>query len=114
LKSAGEEFECAGLIDSHPAVKHWVRNLDSEPFGFWLPTSRGRFFPDFIVELADGRLAAVEYKGAHLRNDSYEIEKRQVGQLWAAGSESKCRFRFVYLDDDGRSIGQQLDEVFGA
>lgn len=111
LKATDEEFECAQSIDHHRNVRHWVRNLDSDPFGFWLPTSRGRFFPDFIAELADGRLAVIEYKGAHLRDDRYEIEKRQIGELWAQRSGGKCRFAFVYLDDHGRSMIQQLDTV---
>jgi type III restriction enzyme len=113
LKDKGEEFECARLIDHHPQVKHWVRNLDQAPFGFWLPTAKGRTFPDFIVELLDGRLAVIEYKGAHLRNDPYEIEKRKVGELWAAASGGKCVFRFLYIEDNGLSMEQQLKEVLG-
>jgi type III restriction enzyme len=112
LKASGEEFDCARLIDRHPRVKHWVRNLDSEPFGFWLPTSRYRFFPDFLVELTAGRIGAIEYKGQHLRNDLSEIEKRQVGELWAARSAGRCLFRFVYLSDDGRDMQAQLNQVF--
>ncbi len=113
LKDKGEEFECARLIDHHPQVKQWVRNLDREP-GFWLPVARGRFFPDFVLELADGRIAVIEYKGAHLRNDPQEIEKRQVGELWAKNSGGKCVFRFVYLDDNGMNMKVQLDKAFSA
>lgn len=113
LKASGEEFDCARLIDRHPKVKHWVRNLDSEPFGFWLPTSRYRFFPDFLVELTDGRIGAIEYKGDHLRNDPGEIEKRQVGELWAQRSGGRCVFRFVYLNDGGLDVQGQLDRAFG-
>lgn len=112
LKDKGEEFECARFIDRHAKVKHWVRNLEQEPFGFCLPTSKGRFFPDFIAELEDGRIAVIEYKGAHLRNDPYEIEKRKVGELWAASSGGKCVFRFVYLDDSGMNMEAQLDRAF--
>jgi len=112
LKDKGEEFECARFIDRHAKVKHWVRNLEQEPFGFCLPTSRGRFFPDFIAELEDGRIAMIEYKGAHLRNDPYEIEKRKVGELWAASSGGKCVFRFVYLEDGGLNVEGQLDKAF--
>jgi type III restriction enzyme len=111
LKAQGEEFDCAVGIDRHPDVRHWVRNLDSEPFGFWLPTSRGRFCPDFIVERNDGVVAVIEYKGALLRDNQYEIEKRQVGELWAKRSAGKCRFAFVYLNQGGRSMQQQLDQV---
>lgn len=111
LKEDGEEFECARSIARHPNVKFWVRNLDREP-GFWLPTSKGRFFPDFVAELIDGRIAVIEYKGAHLRNDPYEIEKRQVGELWAASSGGKCVFSFVYLEEGGLNIEAQLDKTF--
>ncbi|MEO8331179.1 MAG: DEAD/DEAH box helicase family protein [Gallionella sp.] len=113
LKDKGEEFECARLIDRHPKVKHWVRNLDRDP-GFWLPVSKGRFFPDFIAELTDGRIAVIEYKGAHLKTIPEEIEKRQVGELWAANSGRRCIFRFVYLDDNGMNMEVQLDKAFGA
>ncbi|HET8832741.1 MAG TPA: type III restriction endonuclease subunit R, partial [Casimicrobiaceae bacterium] len=109
LKPSGEEFDCARAIDRHSNVRHWVRNPDNE-FGFWLPTSRGRFFPDFVLELLDGRLAVVEYKGAHLRTDPYEIEKRKVGELWAVRSAGRCVFRFVYIDDGGKSMSRQLDD----
>ena len=111
LKDKGEEFECARFIDHHSKVKQWVRNLDRDP-GFWLPVSKGRFFPDFVVELVDGRLAVIEYKGGHLRNDPHEIEKRQVGELWANNSGGKCVFGFVYLDDNGMSMEQQLNKAF--
>ena len=100
------------MIDRHPKVKHWVRNLDRDP-GFWLPTSKGRFFPDFIAELADGRIAVIEYKGGHLKTIPEEIEKRQVGELWAAKSGGKCVFGFVYLEDNGMNMAAQLDEVLG-
>jgi len=110
LKGQGEEFECAKLIDRHPNVKHWVRNLEDDP-GFWLPTSRGRFFPDFVAELLDGRIAVIEYKGEHLRNDPKEIEKDQVGRLWAKKSGGKCVFRFVYLNDGGVGMAGQVDSI---
>ena len=112
LKDKGEEFDCARMIDRHPKVKHWVRNLDRDP-GFWLPVSRGRFFPDFIAELQDGRIAVIEYKGRLLRNDPQEIEKRQVGELWAAKSGGKCLFRFVYLDDGGVDMEAQVNVILG-
>lgn len=112
LKDKGEEFECARFIDRHPQVKHWVRNLEQERFGFCLPTSKGRFFSDFIVELMDGRVAVIEYKGAHLRTLASEIEKRKVGELWAESSEGKCVFRFVYLDDNGVNMEKQISNTF--
>ncbi|MGV8934257.1 MAG: DEAD/DEAH box helicase [Gallionellaceae bacterium] len=111
LKDKGEEFDCARLIDRHPMVKHWVRNLDRDP-GFWLPVSKGRFFPDFIAELLDGRIAVIEYKGAHLITIPAEIEKRQVGELWAANSGKKCVFGFAYLESKGLNLEMQIEKLF--
>ena len=109
LKDGGEEFFCAQLLDNHAHVKRWVRNLTTAPCGFALPTSRGRFFPDFVAELQDGRIAVVEYKGAHLVNDPYEIEKRHMGELWARKSAGRCVFGQVTKDAAGVGTAGQLD-----
>ena len=111
LKDGGEEFLCAQLIDLHPKVRHWVRNLASAPAGFALPTSRGWFYADFVAELTDDRVALLEYKGAHLANDPGEIEKRQIGELWARQSDGKAVFGWLMLTQGGKSLAQQLDEV---
>lgn len=111
LKSDGEEFDCLSEIDKHPNVKQWIRNLDFAP-GFWLPTSRGKFYPDFIVELMDGSVAVLEYKGQFLRSDPYEIEKREVGLLWAKRSSKKCRFEFVFKRSDrGETLVEQVQDL---
>lgn len=111
LKDDGEEFACAQLLDRHANVKHWVRNLVTEPCGFALPTSRGRFFPDFVAQLKDGRIAVVEYKGAHLLTNPYEIEKRQVGELWAGKSQSRCLFGQIARQQGGLGMAGQLDAL---
>jgi type III restriction enzyme len=111
LKDGGEEFLCAQLLDNHPAVRHWVRNLTSAPCGFALATSRGRFFPDFVAELLDGRVAVVEYKGAHLLNDPYEIEKRHIGELWARKSQGRCLFGQIAKERNGVGMSGQLDAL---
>ena len=61
-----------------------------------------------------GRMAVVEYKGAHLLNLPYEIEKRQVGELWAKVSEGKCLFGQIVLQRDGLDMKQQLDTLLAA
>ena len=116
LKDGGEEFKCARVIDNHPRVKHWVRNLERDVTGaFWFPTSRGRFFPDFIAELLDGRIFVIEYKGAHLRHDPKEIEKDQVGRLWAERGKGKCLFLTAFeKDGQSRDVRAQIDHVIGA
>ena len=109
LKDDGQEFLCAQLIDRHPQVRHWVRNLDAAPCGFGLPTSRGYFYADFVAELLDGRVALLEFKGAHLLNDPYEIEKRQVGELWAGASAGRALFGWLTMAQGGQILAQQLD-----
>ena len=79
-------------------MRHWVRDLDSDPVaGFWFPISSGRFYPDFVCGLMDGRLFVTEYKGEHLRSVSKEIEKAQVGRLWAERSAGRCRFAMLSI-----------------
>lgn len=110
LEDGSEEWRCAMAIDEHPQVKRWVRNLDSEPVaGFWLPTSSGRFYPDFVCELTDGRVLVVEYKGDHISGLPKEIEKREVGKVWAERSASKALFVMVFKNADGKNMAQQID-----
>lgn len=77
--------------------------------GFWLPTSFGRFYPDFVCELSDGRIFVAEYKGEHLRNVPKEIEKGQVGQLWAERSARRAVFAMLFKSERGMSVAQQID-----
>ncbi|NLZ40568.1 MAG: type III restriction endonuclease subunit R, partial [Comamonadaceae bacterium] len=112
LEDGGEEWRCALAIDEHRSVRRWVRNLDSDPVaGFWLPVSTGRFYPDFVCELGDGRLFVAEYKGEHLRHLPREIEKGQVGRLWAARSGGRARFAMLFKTERGMSLGQQIDSA---
>ncbi|NWG07843.1 MAG: DEAD/DEAH box helicase family protein [Chloroflexi bacterium] len=93
LKANGEEFECAQLLDNHPKIKRWVRNLEGRPqHAFWLQTSTDRFYPDFVCELVDGRFLVVEYKGFDRWSDDDSKEKRVVGQVWEDKSNGSCLF----------------------
>ena len=95
-----EEPECAKRINDHPNVKRWVRNLSSESAGgFSLPLAPGRFFPDFIAELLDGRLAIIEYKGKDRMKLEEELHKKDVGELWQARSDGQCVFIWVANQD---------------
>ncbi len=114
LEDGGEEWRCAMALDEHPMVKRWVRNLDSDPVaGFWLPTSRGRFYPDFVCELLDGRLFVAEYKGEHLRTMPSELEKGQVGRVWADKSGGTAVFAMLFKTDRGRDLRGQIDAALG-
>jgi len=70
--------------------------------------SPGRFFPDFIAELCDGRLAIVEYKGKHLAQIPKELHKEMVGQLWEARSGGKCVFVRI-VDQDWHKLKSTLE-----
>jgi type III restriction enzyme len=112
MKATGEEFECARAIDSLPQVKHWIRNLVRRDHGsFWLPLANGKFYPDFIVELTDGRMFVVEYKGdAYATNDDSK-EKNLVGELWAKNSTNTALFLMAVdkkTDPEGRDTRTQL------
>lgn len=89
-----EEFLCACWIDRQKEVEFWVRNLvRKNGAAFFLQTATGRFFPDFVCKLKDGRILVVEYKGA----DRWKAAEpdRLVGELWEELSAGKCAFVMV-------------------
>ncbi len=101
-----EELLCASQIDSHPNIKRWVRNLEDEGRGgFFLPLSPRKFFPDFIAELKDGRIAIIEYKNPIL--DKVEQHKKSVGELWASRSDGQCVFAWI-VDKDWATLEKTL------
>ena len=87
-----EEFKCARFIEEMPEVKTWVRNLVRKPSSFRLQTSTDWFYPDFVCQLADGRVLAVEYKGKDRYDNTDSEEKRALGAVWAARSGGRCVF----------------------
>jgi type III restriction enzyme len=107
-----EEFACAQAIDMHPKVKYWVRNIAKQrETSFWLPTATDYFYPDFIVELNDGAIALIEYKGEIYKTNDDSREKNLVGNQWAKDSNCKRLYLMaVSKDDSGRNVKQQIDE----
>jgi type III restriction enzyme len=87
-----EEFKCAQFLDDLPEVEFWGRNLPRKNTSFRLQTSSDWFYPDFLCQLTDGRVMAVEYKGKHLYSAVDAEEKRAVGAVWASRSSGKCLF----------------------
>jgi type III restriction enzyme len=94
-----EEFECAVWLDQQAQlgrIKFWVRNLvRREGCSFFLQKADGRFYPDFLCQLPNSGVLAVEYKGAD-RWLATE-DDRLIGGLWAELSGDRCRF--VMLKD---------------
>lgn len=110
-----EEFICARLLDMHPRVKHWVRNIESQQrTSFWLPTDRNYFYPDFIAELTDGSIFVLEYKGAHIDTAEDALIKNDVGKQWAKDSDGMRIFLMAKAQDNmGRSLEEQINNAIG-
>ena len=109
----GEEIRCAQAIDSLPGLQFWIRNVSRHPASFWLPTAAGRFYPDFVGLLDDGRLLVVEYKGAHLAEGPEPDEKRTIGKLWERESGGRCLFLMAEKTVNGKDVRRQLMEKTG-
>jgi type III restriction enzyme len=92
-----EEFECACKLDTYAQqgrMQFWVRNLvRKEGCSFFLQKADGRFYPDFLCKLNDGTTLAVEYKGEQGWTNAQD--DRDIGGLWAALSEGRCKFVMV-------------------
>lgn len=107
LKSTGEEFDCAVIIDSLPEVKYWIRNPVYR--GFSLPLAHNNFYPDFIVALNDDRILLVEYKGKPYESNDDSKEKRLIGERWEKLSNGKCLFIMAVKEDkEGRDTKTQI------
>ena len=104
----GEEVQCAGALDSLKEVRFWLRNVARHPASFWLPTAAGKFYPDFVAQLGDGRLLVAEYKGARDIKSDDTREKRIIGELWERKSNGKGLFIVVEKSNDGMDMRTQL------
>ena len=108
LKHGGEEWMAAVAIDDHPAVKHWVRNVDRTAWAYALPTATDLFYPDFVAELTDGRKLIVEYKGADRTDNADSLEKRNIGARLQEVSGGDVLFLWAELARGG-GVTQQID-----
>ncbi|MCC8991760.1 MAG: hypothetical protein LM514_04100, partial [Streptococcus sp.] len=59
--SLTEEFKCAQFLDRLPEVQFWIRNLARKTGSFRLQTSKDWFYPDFLCQLNNECVVAVEY-----------------------------------------------------
>ncbi len=103
-----EEFTCACWLDRQTEVNFWVRNLvRKNGMSFFLQKAGGKFYPDFICKLKDGRILAVEYKGGNLWRDAEE--DRNIGALWEEMSGGRCVFVMV-TDKNWAAISEKIKE----
>lgn len=104
-----EEFLCAVAIEQNRHVKRWIRNIEKSEYAFSLPIGAHRFYPDFIVELTNGKILVVEYKGENLYTNEDSQLKREVGQAWERANQGRCFFLMARKKDDaGRPVATQL------
>ena len=109
----GEEVQCAQVIDSLTEVNFWIRNVARHPDSFWLPTATGKFYPDYVAQLEDGRLFVVEYKGAHIADGPDTAEKWTIGALWERTSEGRGLFIVTDRMVDRKDVRGQLMQKMG-
>jgi len=107
-EDGGAELKCAEALDMLQGLKFWIRNVARHPNAFWLPLAGGRFYPDFVARMEDGRTLVVEYKGALLINDPDTKEKQSVGALWQRASDKDAVFVMVEAEKDGLGMLDQI------
>jgi type III restriction enzyme len=78
-----------------------------KPSSFRLQTSTDWFYPDFLCQLTDGRVLAVEYKGKDRYTAHDAEEKRAVGAVWASRSAGRCVF-VMPTDGDFSNIAKAV------
>lgn len=102
-----DELAVARIIDAMDSVDTWVRNLDQDrSVGFWLPYPEDRaFFPDFVVQLRNGKVMVLEVKGEHLENAQAQ-DKRKVLELWGRVTDGVALW--VSAPDQTRGPGLNL------
>jgi type III restriction enzyme len=102
LKGDGEEFECALFLATElEGVKFWVRNVERKVTSFSLQTGSDRFYPDFLCQLENGKVLAVEYKNKRDWHLPENVEKRQLGELWEKRSNGQC----LFIMPEGKDFG---------
>lgn len=103
-----EEYQVAKYIDGLDGVVTWIKNIVKNPQdSFWLQTAKGKFYPDFIIRLENGKTVVAEYKGEHLKNDDTK-RKEEIGNFWASQSE-ELAFLMLYKGD----YKEKLQSLFG-
>jgi len=102
-----EEYIVAKYIDGLNGVVTWIKNIVKNPQNsFWLQTATGKFYPDFIIKLENGKTVVAEYKGEHLKNEDTQ-RKEEIGNFWASQSE-ELEFLMLYKGDYAEKLASVL------
>lgn len=73
-----------------------------------MPLAHGRFYPDFVAELQDGRILVMEHKGKHLVTAEEARQKANVGALWEERSGGKALFLMSTVERGKPSLSDQI------
>lgn len=103
-----EEANCARAIDMLDEVEYWVRNIEKHQYSFYLPMANGRFYPDFVAKLKNGRILVVEYKGDHLATNEDTKNKDLIGKLWEKSSNGRCLFLMAVKKNEIGTVDEQI------
>jgi len=94
-----EEYEVAKYIDQLEGVATWIKNIPKNPMhSFWLQTATGKFYPDFIIKLNNGKIVVAEYKGGDRKSNDDSKRKEEIGKFWASQSDN-LEFLMLYKED---------------
>ncbi len=109
-KMNNEERQLARDLSQSKKVKWWWRN--PERTGWFLVGRWGRFYPDFVTKLTDGRLVVVEYKGSQLAGNTDTDLKEDLGLLWKSVAGPKSFFYLVTKSPAASNPAQISPEEF--
>jgi len=80
-------------ISNLETVAFWHRNIEKS--GFCINGFKSNHYPDFIVQMKNGKTIIIETKGDHL-DGSDSKQKLELGQTWANKCGSKFRYFMVF------------------
>ena len=124
------EKDVALVLDRHPEVLWWYRNLVGEEHFSIQGFRKGRVYPDFVVQtsanggIPSARVLVIESKGKHLKGSEDTTYKRDLGALfdqcgrevtWQEISSGFAgrRFRFQVLDEGDYTGEEWRDALDG-
>lgn len=108
------EWELAKLMDGDDDIAWWVRLYTNGQA--YIPTTTGRYFPDFITLDTAGTHWVIEAKSDRNARDTDVIAKRDAANTWARsvnddGSHGTWRYLFVTETDIRRAAGSWANLV---
>lgn len=102
------EFELARLLDRDPNIEWWLRlYVNGQAY---IPTTDGRYFPDFIALDTKGTYWVIEGKADDSAKDADVLHKKETAETWARAVRDEedfgtWRYMFVTESDIKQAAG---------